>query len=172
MSAHTIMVIWVMKIFFFFFFNNSSVYSCHLFLISSALLAQTVKSLPVVWEIWVRSLGGEDPLEKEMATHSSILGWKIPQMEKHGRLQSMGSQRVGHDWATSLHFTCKDSILLYFITEVCQGGYIDWNKVKKISHFKLLLASFQDDSFLCKTGKQQNLRHRQSFPWGHAIWRI
>ena len=48
-------------------------------------------------EIWVRSLGGEDPLEKEMATHSSILAWKIPWMEEPGRLQSIESQRVGHD---------------------------------------------------------------------------
>ena len=46
---------------------------------------------------WVRSLGQEDPLEKEMATHSSILAWKIPWMKEAGRLQSMGSQRVGHD---------------------------------------------------------------------------
>ena len=55
-------------------------------------------------EIWVRSLGWEDLLEKEMATHSSILAWRIPWMEELGGLQSTGSQRVGHDWATSLHF--------------------------------------------------------------------
>ena len=60
-------------------------------------MAQTVKRLPTIWETQVQSLGWEDPLEKEMATHSSILAWKIPQMEKPGRLQSMGSQRVGHD---------------------------------------------------------------------------
>jgi len=48
-------------------------------------------------EIWVRSLGWEDPLEKEMATHASTLAWKIPWMEEPGRLQFMGSQRVGHD---------------------------------------------------------------------------
>ena len=53
---------------------------------------------------WVRSLGWEDLLEKEMATHSSIPAWRIPGMEEPGRLQSMGLQRVGHDWATSLHF--------------------------------------------------------------------
>ena len=53
-------------------------------------------------ETQVQSLGGEDPLEKEMATHSSTLAWKIPWMEERGRLQSMGSQRVGHDWAMSL----------------------------------------------------------------------
>ena len=60
-------------------------------------MAQMVKRLPVIWETWVQSLGQEEPLEKEMATHSSTLGWKIPQMEEPGRLQSMGSQRVRHD---------------------------------------------------------------------------
>ena len=56
-----------------------------------------VKCLPEMWETWVQSLGQEDPLEKETATHSSILAWKIPWMEEPGRLQSMESQRVGHD---------------------------------------------------------------------------
>ena len=56
-----------------------------------------VKKLSAVRETWVQSLGQEDPLEKEMATHSSILAWKIPWTEEPGRLQSMGSQRVGHD---------------------------------------------------------------------------
>ena len=56
-----------------------------------------VKCLPAMRETQVQFLGGEDPLEKEMATHSSILAWKIPWMEKPGRLQSIGSQRVGHD---------------------------------------------------------------------------
>ena len=60
-----------------------------------------VKSL-TMWDTQVQSLGGEDPLEKEMATHTSILAWKTPWTEKPDRLQSMGSQRVGHDWATSL----------------------------------------------------------------------
>ena len=55
-------------------------------------------------ETRVQSLGREDPLEKEMATHSSILAWKIPWMEELGWLLSMGLQRVGHDWVTSLHF--------------------------------------------------------------------
>ena len=59
-------------------------------------MAQTVKRLPAMRETQVQSLDREDPLEKEMATHSSILAWKIPWMEP-GRLQSMGSQRVGHD---------------------------------------------------------------------------
>ena len=60
-------------------------------------VAQTVKCLPTTLETWVRSLGWEDLLEKEMATHSSILAWKIPWTEEPGRLQSMGLQRVRHD---------------------------------------------------------------------------
>ena len=56
-----------------------------------------VKHLPAMQETWVRSLGWEDPLEKEMATHSSTLAWKIPGMEEPGRLQSMELQRAGHD---------------------------------------------------------------------------
>ena len=56
-----------------------------------------VKCLPAMWETQVQSLGWEGLLEKEMATHSSILAWRSPQMEEPGRLQSMGSQRVGHD---------------------------------------------------------------------------
>ena len=60
-------------------------------------VAQSVKNLPAVQETWVRSLGWEDPLEKEMATHSSILAWKISWTEEPGGLQSMGSQRVGHN---------------------------------------------------------------------------
>ena len=64
---------------------------------STSLVAQRVKRLPSTQENWVRSLGGEDALEKEMATLSSILPWKTPWMEKPGGLQSMESQRVGHD---------------------------------------------------------------------------
>ena len=60
-------------------------------------MAQTVERLPTMQETRVRSLGWKDPLEKEMATHSSILAWKIPWTEKRGRLQSTGSQRVRHD---------------------------------------------------------------------------
>ena len=60
-------------------------------------MAQTVKNFPEVQETWVQSLSWEDPLEKEMATHSSVLAWKIPGTEEPGRLQSMGSRRVRQD---------------------------------------------------------------------------
>ena len=70
----------------------------------ASLVAQMVKHLPAVREAWVRSQGWEDSLEREMATHSSTLAWKIPWMEEPGRLQSTGSQRVRHNWVTSLSF--------------------------------------------------------------------
>ena len=69
--------------------------------IRSSLVAQRVKHLPAMWETRVQSLGWEDPLGKEMATHSSTFAWKIPQME-NGRLQSMGSQGAGH--TERIHF--------------------------------------------------------------------
>ena len=67
----------------------------------ASLVAQMVKYLPAMWETWVRSLDWEDPLEKGMAALSSILGWRVPQTEEPGGLQSMGSHRVGHDRALS-----------------------------------------------------------------------
>ena len=67
------------------------------FIIRASLVTQMVKHLPAKRETLVRSLGWKDLLVKEMATHSSIIAWKIPQMEEPGRLQSMGSQRVGHN---------------------------------------------------------------------------
>ena len=63
-------------------------------------MAQLGKNPPAMQETWVQSLGWEDPLEKGKATHSSILAWRIPWTEEPGRLQSTGSQRVGHDRAT------------------------------------------------------------------------
>ena len=68
-----------------------------LFFNRDSLVAQRLKHLPAMQETWVQSLGQEDLLEKEMATHSSILAWRIPWTQEPGGLQSMGSQRVGHD---------------------------------------------------------------------------
>ena len=69
----------------------------------SYLMVQMVEKLPTMQETWVQSLVWEDPLEKGMAIHSSILAWKIPWTEEPGRLQSMGLQRVGHDWVTNMN---------------------------------------------------------------------
>ena len=65
--------------------------------IIKVLVAQTVKNFPAVWETWVQSLGWEDPLKKEMATHSSVLAWRIPGMAEPGGLPSMELHRVRHD---------------------------------------------------------------------------
>ena len=73
--------------------------------IKTSLMAQMVKYLPIMWETKVWSVGQEYPLEKEMATHSSIPAWRIPWMEEPGGLQSTGSQRVRHDWVISLSFS-------------------------------------------------------------------
>ena len=67
------------------------------FTLKGSLVAQMTKNPPAMWETWVRSLGQEVPLEKEIATYSSILAWRIPWTEEPGRLQSMGSLRVWHD---------------------------------------------------------------------------
>ena len=89
-------------------------------------MAQKVKNLPAMQErqeMWVRSLSQEDALEKEMTTHSSILAWRIPRSEEPGRLQSMGLQRVGHDWATkhACTYTCSHTHVwhMYIHTQLC-----------------------------------------------------
>ena len=69
----------------------------HLEAYGTSMVAQVVKNLPAMQETWFRSLGREGPLEKGMATHSSVLAWKIPWMEEPGRLRSTWSQGVGHD---------------------------------------------------------------------------
>ena len=81
-----------------------------------SLVAQPVKCLPAMQETWVQSLGQEDLLEKEMSTHASILAWKIPWIEEPGRLQSMGSQRVGHYWTTLLTLLMLKLKLQYLAT--------------------------------------------------------
>ena len=102
-----------------------------------SLQAQTVKHLPTTRETRVRSLGWEYPQEKEIATHSSTLAWKIPWMEEPGRLQSMGSQRIRHDWATSLSLTSVQGssltsdlnsliILRGIDFSVCSGFFLLW----------------------------------------------
>ena len=76
-------------------------------------------------ETWVRSLGQEDPLEKEMATHSSTLAWKIPWTEKPCSLQHMGSQRVGHNWATSLSISVNTRVHVSFLKKY-KFIYFNW----------------------------------------------
>ena len=81
-------------------------------------LAQMVKNLPAVQETWIWSLGWEDPLEKGMATHSSILDWRIPGTEELAGLQSIRLQRVGHNWSNLAHTHTKDAMARHF-----RGGW-------------------------------------------------
>ena len=83
----------------------------------TSLMAQMVKRLPAMREIWVQSLGGEDPLEKEMATHSSILAWKITWMEEPGKLQSVGSRTRLRD--STFTFTRKISDIVFNCIDIC-----------------------------------------------------
>ena len=98
---------------------------------TTSLVAQTVKRLSTMRETWVRSLGREDPLEKEMAIQSSAIAWKIPWTEEPDRLQSVGSQRVGHEWATSLTYSlnytkCVCVILQSVTCEWCARVFHRW----------------------------------------------
>ena len=86
-------------------FYSGRKFCVRLLWLRASLVAQKLKCLLAMQETWVWFLGWQDPLEKEMATHSSVLAWRIPGMEEPGGLQSTGSQRIGHNWATSLHFT-------------------------------------------------------------------
>ena len=98
------------RVFFFFFLSLV----CDVYLV-----AQLVTNLPALQEAWVQSLGWEDPLEKEMTTHSSILAWEIPWTEEPGRLQSMGSHRVRHNWATKPSPSLCDVYVVVVYTCVC-----------------------------------------------------
>ena len=130
-------------------------------------VAQIIKRLLVVWETWVQSLGWEDPLEKEMTTHSSTLIWKIPWTEEPDMLQSLRSQRVGHEWVTSLslhlimlyfseilanqgkkcnvHLCCSYGIWLMEL-ENPDPGILKWWKGET---FVLYLVTYPDNGLLC-----------------------
>ena len=125
----------------------------------TSLVAQTVKNLLAVQETQVWFLGGEDPLEKGMATYSSILAWRIPWTEESVRLQSVGSQRVRHDWATNtlthlppLNFLpCTSkvnkiisiySFILFVDSNMKQRNLATWYNEVKLLHVKYLIYCF------------------------------
>ena len=102
-------------------------------MLRESLVAQGLKNLPAMGETWVRSLGWEDPLEKEMATHSSILTWRIPWMEEPGGLQSTRFQRVGHDWVASLSL-CWDRFFFLLLLLLAAWGQ---ELLQLLSHVQL-----------------------------------
>ena len=83
----------------------------------ASLVMQRLKHLPAMWETWVRSLGQEDPLEKEMATHSSILAWRIPWTEELGGLQSMGRKELDTTERLQFHFHFGNAALINYLME-------------------------------------------------------
>ena len=137
-----------------------------------SLVAQWVRSLPALWESCVWSLGWEDPLEKEVATHSSILAWRIPWTEKPGGLQSMGSQRAGHDWVTDTFkvwlyhaFNWKGDIrkktktktqdIVSYKKHSLDLDWLDWMQIVLVIYIKLAV---QLDSYLeASVGQWQHI---------------
>ena len=117
----------------------------------ASLVAQMVKNLPAMQETWVRFLGWEDPSEKGMATHSSILAWRIPWTEKPGGLQSMGLQRVRHDWVTK-----HSSLCLYILLSRNRLRLGRWGR-----HYLVKIIS-----------KYFNLRTAFFFFFGHITWHV
>ena len=120
-------------------------------LLWASLVAQRLKRLPAMWETWVRSLGQEDPVEKEMATHSSILAWRNPRMEELGGLQSTGHKES--DTTERLHFSVQTSefiwreITLWRTTdwpwiEAMSLVSFSWELRQGISHFWTSISSF------------------------------
>ena len=93
------------------------------------LVTQTVKRLPTMWETRLWPLGWEDTLEKEMAIHSSTIAWKIRWIEEPGRLQSMGSQRVGHNWATSLLLRYNTHTTIVMLSKCTVYGFYHIHRI-------------------------------------------
>ena len=126
-------------------------------LLLTSLVAQMVKRLSTMWETWVRSLGWEDPLEKEMAIHSRTIAWEIPWTEEPGRLQPMGSQRVGHDWVTSLTKVEKQGVLKL---NLYQSLHLQFQTIELT--FRYITDTHQHNTQFCKVVKITCLTVREN----------
>ena len=130
-------------------------------LLWASLIAQSVKNLPAVQKTWVRLLGWEDPLEKEMATHSSILAWRIPWIEEPGRLQSMGSQesdtiqRLNHHH----HHSCWGEASGFLSHQEDSCGKVKWSR----SHYTDWTEATHGSSTMSRVWKASGWRVRQDF---------
>ena len=110
-----------------------------------------VKCLPTTWETWVRSLGREDPLEKEMATHPSVLAWRIPGMGEPGGLPSMGPHRVGHDWS-------KLAAAARAAGSKPRGETLAWSKVNSKNSLKMKQDFRLGEKGVLLRGREEVLR--------------
>ena len=123
-------------------------------ILGASLVAQTVKNLAVIQETHVRSLGWEEPLEKGMAIHASILVWRIQGTEEPGRLQSMGSQRVGHNWAINSFFFRR---ILDISSTPKDNPENTTDRQGSCSHLPLLISTFSNQDYK-KGGPSQRLK--------------
>ena len=151
---------------------------------AGTLVAQRLKRLPPMRETRVQSLGQEDPLEKEMVTHSNILAWRIPWTEKPGRLQSTGSQRVGHDWATSLSaagtrwgkspglLKVTESWATWLSASVASTGQWDWSQEGGSCFSGLPASQVRVYRFLLTQGAQPQSYSDEyhSDEWWYSFW--
>ena len=148
--------------------------------VTASLVAQRVKCLPAMQEIQVWSLGQEDLLEKEMATHSGTLAWNISWTEKPGRLQSMGSQRVRHDWPTSLSLLSFQSDCTIYIPTSKVWGFqslhISINNCNQLSllqqHCKYKVQSLCDYNFYFPNDKMFSIFSCASSPFEHLLFSV
>ena len=123
----------------------------------ASLVVQSVKNLPVVQDTQVQSLGWEDPLEKEMATHSSILAWRISWTEEPGGLQSMGSQRVEHNWVTNTHLLTYNK---RFTPNFTHGTG------ENIFHIKLT----HSQAYFVGTSADSQVTQEEFRKWAYLLW--
>ena len=137
-----------------------------------------VKNSPAMLETWVRSLGWENPLEKGMATHSSILTWRILWTEEPGGLQSMGLKRVGHDWVTNTNlpfdFYCSLSHVQLFATQwtvARQASLFITNSQSLLKFMSIELVMPSNHLILCHSLLllPSISQHQGLFPWGSSL---
>ena len=122
-----------------------------------------VKNLHAIQETQVWSLGQEDPLQKEMAAHSSILAWRIPWIEEPGRLQSTGLHRVGHDWVTNTFFSFLDKEWHCYLSSLCKTEDLPELKVHKL----------WPNPTVCPAFTQASLHWPMVFGgWGRTDWNV
>ena len=139
----------------------------------TSLVAQMVKNLPAMQETWVRPLGWEDLLEKEMVTHSSILAWRIPWTEEPGGLQPMGLQRVRHDWVTNTHMVLIATLSTCVLAQPkrltcrCVGNVFFWTLVFCFVFFFLPEHTLKTSLYLLKPTIYTHLHKDSENPISH-----
>ena len=128
----------------------------------ASLVAQMVKNPPAIQETWLWSLGWDNPLEKGMDTHFSIFAWRITWTEEYGRLQSMGSQRVGHNWETNAHTWIADSLCCTAETDIEVQSCVRLKKKGMINNRKI--------NHIVRSKYLQNIYLIKDLYWNLNVW--